>query len=432
MRRPFGLVVLFIILALLSASTRGGAAPQESVLYSFGGIDGAGSLSGVIADASGALYGTTVFGGTRSIGTVFKLTPGSSGYTESVLYNFRGGTDGSKPFGGLVEDRAGDFFGVTIIGGGGADMGTVFELIPAGSHYRETVLYSFSGGLDGGQPIGPPVMDSAGGIYGVTQFGGPTGSGVVFKLTPSGTGYTQRVIYAIPGNADGYLPQAGLTIARNGWIYGTTYYGGDMSSCNGAGCGTVFRIAQTSSGYAGKVIYRFHGGGLSDGALPLGVPTVDNRTGDVYGTTQYGGNGCRGIGCGVVFKLSPSSAGYTQNILYSFTGKTDGFDPQGQLLLTASGKLFGTVALGGIRCNGIGCGAVFVLRPTPSGYVHRTLYNFLGPNDGADPESSGLIADTNGALYGTTRSGGSASQCADGGPGGVVGCGIVFKLVPPR
>jgi hypothetical protein len=398
----------------------------ESVLYSFGGPDGAGPLFGVVGDAAGDIFGATVFGGERSIGAIFQLTPGSSGYTESVLYSFRGAEDGDKPT-GIVRDAKGDIFGFGAIDGTGGG-GTVFELTPATSGYRFRLLYSFGPSFYAGGPVGAAVLGKLGAIYGVTQFGGATNSGIVFKLTRSGAGYAFSDIYDFPGGAGGYLPQAGLTVGGNGAIYGTTYYGGDMNGCSG-GCGEVFRIKPTRAGYVESVIYRFHGS--LDGSNPYSRLTIDDATGTVYGTTEYGGT-ARHL-CGTVFKLAPSAAGYIHSILHSFNGG-DGCLPLGKVFIGQNGALFGTADIGGTGCNGIGCGLVYELIPSGNRYVHKTLYEFLGPKhaafDGAEPEDCALIADGNGAIYGTTRSGGSATQCADGGPGGALGCGTVFKVVP--
>src|SRR5580704_10373066 len=163
----------------------------ETVLYSFGGPDGAGASNGMIADRAGAFYGTTLFGGIGG-GTVFKFTPTASGYTESVLYTFKGGYDGTVPWGVLVE-RDGALYGVTLEGGdpngnAGVGWGTVFKLTLGKAGYTESVLYRFRGGLDAWQPLGPVVFDRAGALYGASAFGGSLNDGTVFKLTPSESG----------------------------------------------------------------------------------------------------------------------------------------------------------------------------------------------------------------------------------------------------
>jgi hypothetical protein len=322
----------------------------------------------MIADGTGSFFGTTVFGGVGG-GTVFKLTPSGSGYTESVLYNFQGGTDGSDPEGVVLRDGA--LYGVTFIGGdpsgnGGIGWGTVFKLMPGKHGYRETVLYRFRGGADAWEPNAPIVFDKNGSMYGSAGFGGSRNAGAVFKVSPSTSGYTESVVYSFPGGAGGELPEAGLTIDTHGAIYGTTMYGGYMQGTCGSdgGCGTVFKLAPGKSGYSESVIYAFTGG--SDGNLPDGTVTVDERAGTAFGTTYWGGT----KRVGTVFKLTPRGKSYTESVLHSFNGTGDGFLPEGTLLL-----------------------------------------------------------DAGGTLYGTTRSGGRQMNCADGGPGGARGCGVVFKIV---
>ena len=392
------------------------AAAADHVLVSFAGKPCAGPLFGVIAGPNGVLYGTTDFGGIHDFGCVFSLTPGSTGYTQRVLFEFAG-KDGAKPQ-GLVADAHGDLFGNTIIGGtDGA--GVVFELIPGGSGtYTEKVLHNFSGGTDGSQPAaGPPVLDAHGDLFGVTQFGGTGGQGVVYEMQRTATGYTEKVLHTFAST--GGLPQAGLTIASNGTLFGTIYGFGQQNPH-----GTVFRIQLGTAGAVYTPIYNFKGG--SDGAMPFGAPTVNNRTGVIYGTTEYGGNGN-----GTVFSLTPHGSGYTEQVLHALAASgAEGFDPEGQLLLTAQGDLFGTTALGGIKCSGIGCGVMFELTPSGTSFTFRLVRQFTGPPDGADAEWSALTPGPGGTLFGTTRSGGTARTCGDGGPGGVLGCGTVYQLTP--
>jgi uncharacterized repeat protein (TIGR03803 family) len=387
-------------------------------------------LFGVIADANGALYGATVFGGPANAGTIFKLTLHGSDYRESVLYRFRGGADGALPSGGLVADKHGSLYGVTIAGGNngcGVGCGTVFKLTPGKSGYAFSVLYSFRPGTDANQPLGALVLDKSGAVYGVTQFGGSSNWGAVFKLTPGKSGYRESVLYSFPGGAGGYLPQAGLTIDNQGSLYGTTYYGG-AGNCDGFGCGTVFRLTHGKSGYKESVVYKFKD--LPDGIQPFAAVTMNENTGAIYGTTQYGG----AKGSGTVFELTPSGSGYEESILHSFyfggSGYPDGFAPESRLLLLPDGTLYGSDTLGGGGCSGTGCGSIFQLKPSESGYSFQYVYNFGDPLNGAEPEWTSLIVDEKGALYGTTRSGGSKTNCSDGGPGGALGCGVVFKLTP--
>jgi uncharacterized repeat protein (TIGR03803 family) len=194
---------------------------------------------GLIRDASGNLYGTTVGGGTTGAGVVFKL---DSAGNETVLYTFKRMPDGSEPHAGLIQDTAGNFYGTTVYGGNGPGYcpqgcGVVFKLDANGN---ETVLYAFAGKSDGGGPVAPLVMDSAGNLYGTTNYeGGGCVCGVVFKLDPSGK---ETVLHTFTGGTDGGFPEGGLTMDPAGNLYGTTYTGGNLNDCQGGGCGVVFKI----------------------------------------------------------------------------------------------------------------------------------------------------------------------------------------------
>lgn len=430
MRKLVRCALVAAALAFVAGGARTGAAPQESILYAFftkGSSDGAGPLNGVIADSTGNLFGTTVFGGTQSVGTFFELERQSDNtYQEHILYNFRDGLDGGKP-GALTAANDGSFYTVTLEGGV-ANLGNVARFSPARSGYHEDVLYSFRGSTDGGEPLGPLVVDQAGAIYGVTQYAASGLNGKAFKLTRTRSGYAETDLHEFSGGSDGYLPQAGLAIDRAGAVFGTTYYGGDTNACGGAGCGVVFKLTPANGGFIYTVLHRFHAG--ADGSQPFSALTIDAATGIIYGTTQYGGNGCRG-GCGTVFELQPTASpfNYNERVIYSFKGRLDGFDPEGTILVGKNRVLYGSASLGGKACSGIGCGETFALKP--NGAVHRfvILHNFVSGSDGAEPEWAALIQDQSGAIYGTTRSGGG-NHCSDGGPGGTLGCGVVYKITP--
>ncbi len=389
---------------------------REQVLYSFGGLNGAGPLSGVIREDGGVLVGTTVFGGEHGNGDVFMLAPQGSGYRETILHTFGGGSGGSRP-GGNVAESHGDLFGVTIIGG--ADQqGTAFELVPSGSGYVERVIHTFTGGADGGQPIGTPVIDRAGNIYGVTQFGGSRGGGVAFELSAAGAGYHERVLHDF--SPDGSSPAAGLTLSADGTLLGTSYGAG-----GGDPYGSVFRLRPDGPGYAYRDLYDFKGG--TDGADPFAAVTLDSGTGAIFGTTEYGGGGGDE---GTVFELDPSGAGYTEEVLHRFT-QDQGALLEAPLLLEPDGDLAGTASQGGgTGCGGSGCGTAFEVDPTGPPSPVTVLYRFTGPPDGAEPEWAPLVAEPDGNLLGTTRSGGTVTTCGDGGPGGVTGCGTLYQLTP--
>jgi uncharacterized repeat protein (TIGR03803 family) len=341
---------------------------KETILYSFtGGTDGAQPSSGLIPDKSGNVYGTTFGGGDSSCvllnlvgcGVVYRF--GKGGLT--VLHTFTGGADGAWPQ-GVILDAAGDVYGPTLFGGtsatcpfGAVGCGVIFKLTPQGTTWKETELYSFQGGTDGGEPNGFITMDAAGNIYGATIIGGNNadctsgpGCGVVFKLNKAGN---ETVLYTFTGGTDGAGPSGDFLMDSAGNLYGTAYAGGDLSCSNNSsvGCGVVFEITPARKE---KVIHTFKG---PDGANPSLGLTVDAK-GNAYSTTLYGGS----ANFGAVFKLTSKGV---ESVLYSFSGGTDGAYPQSGVTLDASGNLYSNTVQGGdTSCNSpSGCGTVFKLVP---------------------------------------------------------------------
>jgi uncharacterized repeat protein (TIGR03803 family) len=334
------------------------AAGKENVLYSFQGApDGANPYATLIMDKEGALYGDTESGGDADWGTVFKLTPGRQSWTESVLYVFQGGSDGLLPAGGLAISKSGALLGTTEAGGS-YDGGIVFELTPSGSTYSEKVVHAFTGPPDGLTPLDALVSDSSGNLYGTTQEGGlttfhgrerPNGWGTVFKLTPSGSTYTESVIYRFKGLSDGKYPASGLLPEANGTLYGLTESGGRKF-------GTVFELVPKGSSYRHTVLYSFRG--HTDGAYPEDTPgLVADRSGNLYGTTAFGGTACD---CGTVFKLAPFGSRYTESVLHAFQGGTgDGLQPRGSVVIDSKGNLLGPTHQGGLS----NLGMIFSIAP---------------------------------------------------------------------
>jgi uncharacterized repeat protein (TIGR03803 family) len=406
-----------------AAATRVGgplrAGAHETTLYAFHGAHPARPYSGLTADRHGALFGTTAGGGPIDLGMIFKLTPGTTGYTKSILYRFQA-KDGAHPYAGLVAGNDGAFYGTTFNGGGTfcrQGCGTVFKLTPTRTGYAHSVLHRFRGRRDGANPEGSLMIDSQGALYGTTSAGGGAawcegGCGTVFKLTPSGPGYVERILYAFKGSYDGFNATGGLVADREGRLYGTT--GGGFTPCSPNGpCGTVYKLTPAGSGYTELVLYRF--AGSTDGAHPWAGVIVD-RDGVLYGTASAGGGSHCSGGCGNVFRLTPTGGGYTPGVAYIFQGGNDGRDPLAGLIADKHGSLFSTTAYGGGSTDN---GTVFKLTPTGRTYSETILYSFHRLNDGATPYSS-LIADDRGALYGTASQGGDPI-CSGG-------CGTVFKV----
>jgi uncharacterized repeat protein (TIGR03803 family) len=346
------------------------------------------------------------------------VIPNGGSGSENTLYSFSGnGGDPKLPYAGLIFDKAGNLYGTTELGGTN-NQGTVFEMTPnSGGGWSETVLYSFTGNADGGQPYGRLLFDAAGNLYGTTNFGGSTncsqGCGTVFKLSPASGGWTETVLYAFSGSSDGRAPNSRLLFDAAGNLYGTTSLGGNVNSVCSSGCGTVFELAPASGGtWKESVLYAFMGS--ADGALPYDGLIFD-ATGNLYGTTSAAGTSASGV----VFKLAPASGGtWTETVLHSFQGGWDGKYPYANLIIDAAGNLYGTTFQGATP----GFGKVFELLPGSNGkWTQKTLHVF-GNSPSANPVA-GLVMDSTGNLYGTTMMGANQTVCGGG-------CGTLFKLVP--
>jgi len=403
LRRRSTSVILAIIGAL--ALVPGGQAQTKfKTLHTFnvsqgGEVPGA----GLIFDSKGNLYGTTE-GVDGKGGTVFKLTANQDGkWTESILYSFcslENCSDGVGPVAELIFDQAGNLYGTTA-GGGANGWGTVFKLTanPNGS-WTETVLYSFIGGNDGTNPEAGLIFDQAGNLYGTTTYGGSsTDSGTVFELTPNADGsWKESILYRFKGfSRDGSNPTAGLIFDGAGNLYGTANEGGNAEA------GAVFELTPHPDGsWKESILYRFCTlTQCRDGAGPWDSLIFD-QAGNLYGTTRGGGNTSNSAG--VVFKMTPSSdGGWNESLLYSFTGGKDGGYPVAGLISDQAGSLYGTTYYGGdlSRCRGNGCGVVFKLTPNSNGGWKETLIHAFVDQPGAMP-FAGLIFDTAGDLYGTT------------------------------
>ena len=277
----------------------------EKLLYSFGvNPDGSEPWSGsLVADAAGNLYGTTYRGGTYNDGTVFELSPkAGGGWSETVLYSFDcNGVGGWGPTNGVIFDAAGNLYGTTVSCGGYLG-GTVFKLTPAVSgNWSETVLYSFCSGGNGPEPSSGLVFDAAGNLYGTTNVGGAYESGSVFELTPTTGGtWTETTLHSFGNGTDGAYPFGGLIFDAAGNLYGTTSAGGRFSLANcTAGCGTTFELSPAAGGgWTEKTLHSFGNG--TDGQTPY-AGLVRDGLGNLYGTTEYGGTSSYGT----VFEVVP-------------------------------------------------------------------------------------------------------------------------------
>jgi uncharacterized repeat protein (TIGR03803 family) len=311
-------------------------------IYTFIGPDGANPQARVIIGPDGTLYGTTTYGGDYDEGTVFNLKPPSTvcktvlcPWTETVLHSFQGNTDGKEPtFGDLLFDTAGNIYGTTPYGGQG-NRGTVYKLTRTNGGWTTSSVYLFQGGADGATPYGGLVFDQAGNLWGTTGLGGTYNNGTIYELTPSGSGWTESVVYTFYGGSDGANPYAGLIVDQLGNFYGGTFQenGGEMK---------VFELSPSSGGgWTYNVIHSF-----SYNQAMIGSLTMD-AAGNLYGTSFYD--------VPEVFELSPANGAW--NLTASWGGMGD--NPAGNVVLDSSGNLYTTAGNGGTNQVGL----VFEITP---------------------------------------------------------------------
>jgi uncharacterized repeat protein (TIGR03803 family) len=289
------------------------------ILYEFNYTDGAFPVSGLVFDATGRLYGTTTGGGIGDAGVAFELARGADGrWAEQVLHYFHyDGTDGNTPESTLIMDTAGNLYGTTETGGT-YGYGTAFELTRNQSgEWSENILHNFNyDEVDGWYPAAGLTFDDLGNLYGTTYGGGTSGWGTVFELTPTAGGsWSETILHDFNDDGtDGAALNDGLIFDTAGNLYGTTQYGGSNFTCGGhgpIGCGTVFELSPTQGGeWQETILHNFQNNG-KDGYYPTGTPIL--YAGDLYGTTTEGGSGkcsisTTVIGCGIVFSIKLPNA----------------------------------------------------------------------------------------------------------------------------
>jgi len=326
---------------------------RHQVFYSFaeGYVDGCGPKAGLVFDHAGNLYGTTAAGGSGGCGTVFKFAPNShGGWTESVLHSFScSNSDGRDPNTDLVFDSQGNLYGTTQGDLNGNALGTVFMLTPSpGGAWKEATIYVFAGAPDGAIPVSGVIPDADGSIYGTTEYGGrgackdyakfspPPGCGVLYKLTPSGGGWTETVIYNFfRGQGSAKILSSGLTLDKSGRFFGTSSYGGD-------GYGASYQLEQTKKGWEQTILHRFWG--PPDGEFPVGRLAMGPQ-GELFGVTG-----------GTVFEIEHTTSGWKERVLFTFDSNS--FGPEAGPTLDSQGHIYGTTA-----GNGTNYGAVYEVIP---------------------------------------------------------------------
>jgi hypothetical protein len=446
------------LLAALWLGTASAAVSKLDVIHGFlGSSDGAREFSTPLLK-DGKLYTATTYGGiiTRSAfspgygaGTIDEFVPSATtagAWTRTTLYEFKGATDGAQPYASVTQGNEKNvFFGVTLHGGNGdaspgTGDGTVFRLeppLPGETKWRETVLHVFGIKEDGSTPASRVVVDKDGAVYGTTLEGGfrncdNSGCGVVYKLTPPTGGeraWKETVLYRFRSKTDGYYPLGGLILDGHGGLFGTTTWGG--SGCGGFGCGTIFHLTPPKiigEGWRKTIIHEFAGG--KNGKAPTSLLLLDD--GHLYGTTSAGGVlGCGSAdGCGLVFRLlRPTSTlpRWSLEILHTFTGGKDGAIPYSEVTQVPNSLTFyGTTSAGsGGHCSPYtGCGTIYRLSRSISGWHEEVLFNFGEAQVGGTPFAGVALSGDGKTLYGATARLGSrlTSPCK------VQGCGKLYEF----
>jgi len=430
LRLSLGITVGLALAVVLTAATPSAQA-QYTVLHNFSGEpgDGANPFAGLTIDSRGNLYGTTVHGGTTGYGEVFMLKRSGSTFTFNPLYSFTGGGDGAGPYARVVFGPSGALYGTAAAGGDQGchygewkGCGTVFSLRPPATAcktalcpWTQSLLYTFTGSPDGGEPQGDLKFDAAGTIYGTTVLGGigpDKGLGTIYHLSPSGGGWSEEILYQAPGEDIGGYPYDGVVFDTFGNLYGV------FAAYGPTGAGAVYQLTPSGSSWSESTIGGFLDAN-TDGNVPEGGLIID-QAGNLYGTTTNAGS----EGGGTVFQLMPPGGSWTFSVLYSLANGPEGGTengPEAKLAMDAAGNLYGTT----VRDGKYGYGSVFKLTPPYGQQNYTPLYDFCldAPvcSDGAHPISNVSLHYTNGvvdALYGTASAGGSQ------------GHGVVWEITP--
>jgi uncharacterized repeat protein (TIGR03803 family) len=383
-----------------TAETASGAptATTETVLYSFaGGSNGTFPQGALASDAEGNLFGATGGGGAYDYGTVFELSPNTSGgWTQSVLYSFTGGSDGGGPSAGVIASSSGSLYGTTVKGGANG-FGTVFELAPSsGGGWVFNTIHTFSGS-DGATSYTPVTFDAAGNLYGTTRTGGTHGYGVVFEMKQNADGvWNEAVIYSFTGGKDEGFPMSGVVFDSSGNLYGTNVGVAEDAP------GVVFELSRQPRGnWKIDVLPEV-------GLYPIGTPILD-PAGNLYGTTYQGG-----YGYGNIYELQPESDGRWkgENLWYFSGSGADGIYPYSSLVRDTEGNLYGVTPSGGLTGNGV----AYKLSRQGRGWQESVMYNFSGGADGSLPTT--LVGGLASSFYGITEFGGAYGE------------GTVFEITP--
>lgn len=394
------------LIVLAAVTTLSQAQGNFTVLHNFtySGPGGTNPESAPTLDGHGNLYGTTLSAGTGNCldgcGTVYELRQVNGSWIFNLLYGFSGQSDGGNPHAGVTIGPDGTLYGAASDEFADSGHGTVFNVKPPANvchavlcPWTDTTLHSFAGGYAGANPQGNVVFDAQGNLYGTTLYGGMggcvAGCGTIYRGTASGGVWTISTIHSFAGNPDdGALPMSGMVVDSAGNLYGTTQYGGTY------GFGTVYELSPSGEGWTQTLLYSFTGyGGREHSCLP-NAGLVFDQAGNLYGATLTDSE------CGppIVFELSPQGGGWNFTTIYTLH---DPYGPEDALAIDSAGNLYGTTVYGG----SFDYGTVFELSPSSGGgWTYTNLFLFSGGIDGENPNGV-VVTGPGGYLYGTTGGG---------------------------
>ena len=385
------------------------AASSAPIIYSFAGEeDGEYADTDLVADRAGNLYGSTVLGGDFDSGSVWQLSRSGNIWTHTVLYSFTGGLDGGEPYKGVTLDPDGNLVGTAVTGGNGpceGGCGVVYKLTNNGGVWTQSVIHNFVGS-DGSGPGAGVTFDAHGNLYGMVPIGGSFGLGAIYQMQPQPDGtYHFRIIHNFTGGNDGSGGSAGRLIPDSrGSFYGVTTTGG----ANGKG--VAFKLTRAQDGtWHYQTIYAFKG--QPDAGFPYGGLTFDKGGKNLYGTSYWDG----AHNSGSVYQLSHQSGTWKERVLYSFKGGSDGSGSIANVVFDKNGNMYGTTSEGGAGCS---CGLIFKLAPgAQNKWTESIVYTFQGQPDGGFVYN-GMVSDPNGNLFGATVHGGTDNE------------GAVYQFIP--
>lgn len=417
-----------LALVLLVMATAVAYAQTLTVLHAFQGVDGTFPYAGVTMDSRGNLYGVTENGGLQNCdlggpvgcGVVYKLAKINSSWGFSLLYEFGADTHLPAYPSQIAIGPNGGVYGAELEGGPPQLEGTIYNLLPplaaasatANSFWTLKVLHQFGTGDDGTYPH-KVVFDRSGNIFGVTGSGGAFDRGTVYELSPSGQGWTETILYSFQGGADGGLPKA-VVLDDAGNLYGTTEEGGNPGCSPFPGCGTIFELTRSDAGWTKTTLYAFNQN--TDSGYPS--PLMRDSAGNLYGATSQTGPDSY---FGGIWELSPSSNGWVFKMLHSFSGNSVTYLGPFAPVMDASGALYGVNNTGGANdCNpmyGISCGDLYKLTASGNNWTYTDVYDF-GPGAAGCFPVGPLVLDSDGNLFG------AAYGC------GASGVGTVWEYTP--